>query len=255
MLEMLYPQTLPSSGFTPPVPMPSHLNPLPWLRVVHLQPGVKGLLSPQGSSCFGRGGPWVFWLLPVQLCRCLSLPGVGEEQEESAHSLPLLFRELVCTPLCGGLDCALAPCVLAHPLRPFSSLNGTASSGVALCEGSPTCQCPRPRQGPGSWGGASSGPLDVMGSWSCRGPRQGGQPSLTLCPLGLRGKGAVEVMGAASGSSLSKGSCRLPPGRRQGRPRSSSSLLGPTALTASDGFAGSHSDLPPGLPSLSPQEP
>lgn len=62
LLEVLFPQILPSHGFTPTPPLPlahpSHL--LPWPRVVHLHPGVKGLLSPQGSSCFRRGSPLCF---------------------------------------------------------------------------------------------------------------------------------------------------------------------------------------------------
>jgi len=105
---------------------PSYL--LPWPRVVHLQPGVKGLLSPQGSSCFRRGGPWVFWLLPVHLCHPPT-PGVGEEQGEGAQSSFAFLRTGLHTPVCGAGLCLSSSCPGSSPPSPLQ----------LLCDGQPWC--------------------------------------------------------------------------------------------------------------------
>lgn len=77
------------------------------------------LSTPRVKACLHLRDPLALdkRALGFSSCFLLSWPSrrrVGEEQGESAHTAPLLFRALVCTPLVCGARLCLSSQVLAH---------------------------------------------------------------------------------------------------------------------------------------------
>ncbi|KAF6104261.1 hypothetical protein HJG60_011251 [Phyllostomus discolor] len=91
-------------------------------------PSTTSYPSPQGFSSFGWEDPWVFWLLPAQLCHPLSHPRSKERVLQFSFAFPGTGLH---TPVCGARLC-LSSRVPAHPLPSLFSPYIAAAFGVAL---------------------------------------------------------------------------------------------------------------------------